>query len=263
MNNERSGFQNARKFPGGTLVQTLSWVFFTPNILLFGAEFIQVWVRHKGRDILAAERAYRLKPAIEAPAPESTSDLIRIQFLDHSRGHAGEDDVVSEAFGDHGTGSDYDIVPQHDSRTDDGVTADPAIVAYRDGSSKLRSRTSELAVKRVSGRINAHIWSNMTVLPYADFANIEDGEIEVRVKVLAEIDVRSVVALEVSLNRNFAGTIAQQLRKNKAIRIIVIDFAEALGTRPLRHQFEVTRLIEFTAQHLFLFGHKESVAFHD
>jgi len=64
------GREGAVSAPGaaGALILTLSWVFYTSNILLFGAEFTQVWARHKGRDILPTERAYRLEPTTDAPA---------------------------------------------------------------------------------------------------------------------------------------------------------------------------------------------------
>lgn len=41
----------------GALILLLSWVFYTANILLFGAEFTQVYSHHRGRDIQPTEGA--------------------------------------------------------------------------------------------------------------------------------------------------------------------------------------------------------------
>lgn len=64
------GREGAASAPGaaGALILILSWVFYTSNIILFGAEFTQVWARHRGREIMPTDRAYRVKPASEAPA---------------------------------------------------------------------------------------------------------------------------------------------------------------------------------------------------
>jgi len=64
------GREGAASAPGaaGALILILSWVFYTSNILLLGAEFTQVWAKHKGRDILPTDRAYRTVPSTDAPA---------------------------------------------------------------------------------------------------------------------------------------------------------------------------------------------------
>jgi membrane protein len=44
----------------GALVLLLSWVYYSANILMLGAEFTQVYARHKGRRIQPAENARRI-----------------------------------------------------------------------------------------------------------------------------------------------------------------------------------------------------------
>ena len=49
----------------GALILLLSWVYYSANILLFGAEFTQVYARHRGRRIAPADNAIRAGSAIE------------------------------------------------------------------------------------------------------------------------------------------------------------------------------------------------------
>lgn len=44
----------------GALILVLSWVYYSANILMLGAEFTQVYARHKGRRIQPAENARRI-----------------------------------------------------------------------------------------------------------------------------------------------------------------------------------------------------------
>ncbi len=45
----------------GALILLLSWVYYSANILLLGAEFTQVYARHRGRRIQPTENAVRME----------------------------------------------------------------------------------------------------------------------------------------------------------------------------------------------------------
>ena len=45
----------------GALILLLSWVYYSANILLLGAEFTQVYARHRGRNIQPAKSAIRVE----------------------------------------------------------------------------------------------------------------------------------------------------------------------------------------------------------
>ncbi len=124
-----------------------------------------------------------------------THSLFR-QVSDHPCRHAGDQHVVRETPGDHCAGRDDHIVADGNARIDHGIATDPDVVADGDWFSELNSRDPSFRIERVTGGEDGDPRAYHAVPAYSYLADIEDDEIEVRIKILSEMDVVAVIALE-------------------------------------------------------------------
>ena len=69
-----SGSAGSAYGAAGALITTLIWVYYTSQILLFGAEFTQVYANELGSHIVPVEHAVRIeKKVVEIPNPDAAS----------------------------------------------------------------------------------------------------------------------------------------------------------------------------------------------
>lgn len=121
-------------------------------------------------------------------------------------GIAADDRAGGYIFGDHGTRSDDGVVADVDAGIDDSTAADPDIVADGDGFAEFFAGIAGNRIERMSRCVNVDTRRNHAIVADPDFADIQKHTIEIGVEVIADVDVKTIIAAEIRFNMDqFAG----------------------------------------------------------
>ena len=121
-------------------------------------------------------------------------------------GIAADDGIGGYIFGDHGTRSDDGVVADSDAGIDDSTAADPNIVADGDGFPEFFAGITGNRIERMSRSVNVDTRRNHAIVTDPDFADIQKHTIEIGVEVIADVDVKTIIAAEIRFNMDqFAG----------------------------------------------------------
>ncbi len=147
----------------------------------------------------------------------------------------------------------------------DGIAANPAIIANRDGFRYLES-ASLYDVQRMRSGVNMYAWAKKHVVANGDFHRIEHHTIEVEIDILACVNVVPIIAMKGRLYIQTLVRIGQQLLEKPACfavyDILGIDLLQHfLGPQSLLHQLFVVAEIRIRQRAFFLFQKALSLCF--
>lgn len=114
---------------------------------------------------------------------------------DHPAGVAYGDGVIRDILHDDAPAADHHIAADRNAGHHLHA-ADPHIVADGDGVGVFEPLVAALSVDGVPRRIKAAVRRDKHVIPKPDFGSVENDEIMVGIKILAELDVVAIVAPE-------------------------------------------------------------------
>ena len=97
--------------------------------------------------------------------------------------------MISKTFSNHRSARDGHIVPKSHSGINDSMAPNPAVIADRNGASNFYSFSSKSKVQWVCCGKNSNFGTDETVLAYDHFADIQDREIKVCVKIVTEKNI--------------------------------------------------------------------------
>lgn len=182
--------------------------------------------------------------------------LAVVDFLQNARWVAADDDIVRYVFYDDRAGSDHDVIADGDAGPDDGIAAKPDIVADCHRLAVFTPGISGCRFEWMRRRVNTDFWGHHAIVADDNVADIKDDAIVIREKILADMDVAAVIAIEWRPDVEQLACFAKNIFQHWAAVLdhFLIEFSCRLPRFAVkRSQLRVCRVVHFPRQHFFQF----------
>jgi hypothetical protein len=167
--------------------------------------------------------------------------------------------ITRNITGDDTPGTNHRSIPDAHSRANDGSASNPDIRANGDRLRRFKPPASFGGTDRMGRRVNLNGWSEKHIVSDGHPRDIENDTVEVKKDLVAQYDVRSVVAEKRGLNRSI-GLQTKKFSKQvlSLLGLILTCGVEQLTkiatTSPVAAEFLVEWIVKLAREHFLFLG---------